>query len=432
MARSERKLTAGRSLLCGGLILALAILVPARAQAQTASGSVGPLPSDSSLVAGQIIDVTVRVTNTSVGPTPFPFIPATLTGTTTVILASANGNFTAPIELPGTLLYLPQATASTCLSNIVEVSSCAAQGGNSNRVDITLSTGVVIGANSFVDIATIKVQAVTPILPTPLNPTGLFHMPASTGPTDLDAAGAKGAAAGDTLLTFPAVCGDGIVQPALGETCDPADPNAPPNCRAAGTTDECTFCGDAIQQSTSGETCDPADPNAAPGCRAAGTTDECTFCGDTVVQPGSETCDPADPNAPPGCRPAGGTDECTFCGDGATNGDEACDPADPNAPADCRAQGTTDDCTACGDGCAASRPRRRRPATLPTPTRCLADVPARIEPTNVRPDGDGVQQSTTGEACDPADPNAPADCRAQGTTDECTACGDASAAIDAT
>ena len=179
-----------------------------------------------------------------------------------------------------------------------------------------------------------------------------------------------------------------VQQSTATKTCDPADPNALPGCRAQGTTDECTACGDGVQQSTSGETCDPADPNAPAGCRAAGTTDECTFCDDGIVQSASgETCDPDDPNGPPTCRDAGTTDECTFCGDGvqqSTSG-ETCDPADPNALPGCRAQGTTDECTACGDG---------------------------------------VQQSTSGETCDPADPNAAPGCRAQGTTDECTFCGD--------
>jgi hypothetical protein len=60
---------------------------------------------------------------------------------------------------------------------------------------------------------------------------------------------------GTSPARFPEICGDGIVNPLLGETCDPG-PGAPPatpidgdpgdvrNCRAAGTVGECTYCGD--------------------------------------------------------------------------------------------------------------------------------------------------------------------------------------------
>ena len=63
----------------------------------------------------------------------------------------------------------------------------------------------------------------------------------------------------DEICFIP--CGNGIVEPAEGETCDP--PGSPTNkpytvCRA-----DCTYCGDGIVQAQS-ETCD--DANVVEGC----------------------------------------------------------------------------------------------------------------------------------------------------------------------
>lgn len=91
-------------------------------------------------------------------------------------------------------------------------------------------------------------------------------------------------------------CGDGIIQPP--EVCDPNHPllgmDCDQNCKKPPID-----CGDGILQP--GEMCDPGGedgpgvPPPAPNnptnmCRAAGTTDECTYCGDGVEQ-GDEKCD---------------------------------------------------------------------------------------------------------------------------------------------
>jgi cysteine-rich repeat protein len=127
-------------------------------------------------------------------------------------------------------------------------------------------------------------------------------------------------------------CGNGLVDRAVGETCD----DDLPTCRA-----DCTSmrCGDGVQDALLGEACDDGDANSlAPdaACRL-----DCQFpsCGDLVVDPGrGETCDDGNHLAGDGCRP-----DCKSsgaCGNGVVDGaeGEACDDGNQRG----------------GDGCAAS------------------------------------------------------------------------------
>ncbi len=90
-------------------------------------------------------------------------------------------------------------------------------------------------------------------------------------------------------------CGDGEVN--NGEECDFNDPDDP-LCR-----DDCTIpvCGDGIVDSDLGETCDP--PGSVPDpdfpdnlCRPS-----CTYCGDGIPNNGEECDDPDDPNCTDDC-----------------------------------------------------------------------------------------------------------------------------------
>lgn len=71
-------------------------------------------------------------------------------------------------------------------------------------------------------------------------------------------------------------CGDGILQPALFEQCDIADPFAPDNC----VNCRIPLCGDGFF--TPDEQCDDGNTESGDGC-----SDRCRqeFCGDGVVQP---------------------------------------------------------------------------------------------------------------------------------------------------
>jgi hypothetical protein len=100
-------------------------------------------------------------------------------------------------------------------------------------------------------------------------------------------------------------CGDGIIQPGLGEECEFSDQTAcPGKCNGC----ICVTCGDGNRDP--GEICDPPDNQICdaqslpsycePDCGG------CTACGDTVVDP-PEECDPlggADTACPGQCSPA--------------------------------------------------------------------------------------------------------------------------------
>jgi hypothetical protein len=124
----------------------------------------------------------------------------------------------------------------------------------------------------------------------------------------------------ETVISCVSVaCGNGVVDTALGETCDTAlDPTCPLDCSRV--------CGDGNVES--GETCDllPANPAL---CYPPGDPDECTLrpqvCGDGFVT-GTEACDtavalPSGSTCVNNCQNIAGP----VCGDGAVGGEEECD-----------------------------------------------------------------------------------------------------------
>ena len=147
--------------------------------------------------------------------------------------------------------------------------------------------------------------------------------------------GAAGSAACDVDCTL-AVCGDGTLNTAAGETCDDAGQSA-----TCDTDCSPPVCGDALLNSDAGEFCDDGVNDSTgplgcePGCAPPGG------CGNGLVETG-ETCDDM------GWSPACDTD-CTAatCGDGTLNvyAGEICDGAGETGICDT-------DCTAavCGDG----------------------------------------------------------------------------------
>ena len=121
-------------------------------------------------------------------------------------------------------------------------------------------------------------------------------------------------------------CGDGIVDSAAGEACDPG---------AAGLTSTCNFnctpsvCGDGIVNPAAGEACDPG----APGVSTAFCNSNCTTsrCGDGIVnQAAGEQCDEG------GINTSTCNANCTLprCGDGIVNvlAGEQCDDGPLGSP----------------------------------------------------------------------------------------------------
>ena len=88
-------------------------------------------------------------------------------------------------------------------------------------------------------------------------------------------------------------CGDGVLQPALGEQCETADPLAPPECVSC----RIPRCGDGFF--TPNEQCDDGNTRTGDGCSA---TCRAEFCGDGIVQAQlGESCDDADQLCGDGC-----------------------------------------------------------------------------------------------------------------------------------
>lgn len=159
----------------------------------------------------------------------------------------------------------------------------------------------------------------------------------------------------DISVCDNALCGNGVIDFSVGETCDLGLEDAPENCR-----DNCTYCGDGVIQPLSGETCELGEP----GCRET----SCTYCGDGVVQrEEGEECEPSEDEdglcaygdtsctyCTVDCEIAEG--ETSYCGDGVVDeaAGEQCD-GETDCDADCQwkdasASGADDDGCGCSSG----------------------------------------------------------------------------------
>lgn len=119
------------------------------------------------------------------------------------------------------------------------------------------------------------------------------------------------------------VCGDGLVDLQLGETCDP--PFSPAGNNGNDCRDDCTVCGDGEPNGT--EDCDDGNGVDGDDCR-----NDCTlpYCGDGILDAG-EDCDDGNNLDGDGCQA-----DCTLCtgqiGDFLWNDgvvDEDCDGVQP-------------------------------------------------------------------------------------------------------
>jgi cysteine-rich repeat protein len=351
------------------------------------------------------VHIAVRIQSTSqIGGV---FADATVVGTTKVILGCAGGGTTETCS--GTELG-----ALTFDSCAVEsgVTACAQDPGNSNHVLITYPSGgksaSTVPGGTLVATITAHFTAGQEILAGSTTnghvaAEGQFFLLGSTGDGNLRTSAAAGSAGGSAPAFYPGFCGDGIVNAAAGETCDPNDTTTSAGCRTSGPF-ACTRCGDGVVQSGAGETCDGTAGTVGSGCRAAGTTDGCTSCGDGVMQASSgETCDGTAGSVGSGCRA-----DCTSCGDGVLQAahSETCDGTAGTVGSGCRA-----DCTSCGDGVLQAGHNETCDGTAGTVgTGCRADCTSC---------GDGVLQAGHNETCDGTAGSVGSGCRA-----DCTSCGD--------
>jgi cysteine-rich repeat protein len=174
-------------------------------------------------------------------------------------------------------------------------------------------------------------------------------------------------------------CGDGVLQPTLGEQCDDGNAIDDDACTAA-----CKMprCGDGIEQQS--EQCDDGNRVDADGCSNA-----CLLpaCGDGSVQPG-EQCDDGNKDDVDGC-----SNSCKLprCGDGLVQASagELCDDGNTINTDKCTNQC---DWARCGDGITQATEQcddGNRTDTDGCSNQCER---ARC--------GDGVLQPATGEQCD--------------------------------
>ena len=173
----------------------------------TVGGAINPLPSTDTLISGQTIDLTLRIFNLSqtTPPDAFQFLPATLTAGATVFVTMACSDAACASELPGTLSFV-SVGASGCVAQAANVTGCALDGADTNKVTVSIGgSGVVLprltDTLNFVDLVTVRLQAVNPV---PGN--GSFFMRANTGDNQISATfggiTATGNAVGSTSLTF--------------------------------------------------------------------------------------------------------------------------------------------------------------------------------------------------------------------------------------
>ncbi len=133
-------------------------------------------------------------------------------------------------------------------------------------------------------------------------------------------------------------CGDGFVDPDLGEECDDGNDDDKDDCR-----NDCTEprCGDgAVMEDV--EECDDQNNDDTDACLSNCLA---AYCGDGFVRDGEESCD--DGNEEDGDACSSTCQSGTGCGNGVVDDGEECDDGNAFDDDDC-----TTDCTVayCGDG----------------------------------------------------------------------------------
>ncbi|MBY0278217.1 DUF4215 domain-containing protein [Candidatus Binatia bacterium] len=135
-------------------------------------------------------------------------------------------------------------------------------------------------------------------------------------------------------------CGDGVM--CAAEECDDGNTTDCDGCSRDCAREAGLRCGDGAVNAACGEICDPP----APGTCGA-DCGRVPRCGDGIVDPG-EQCDDGNADDCDTCTTA--CRDVTGCGDGALCGDEACDDGNVDACDGCSATCTTETGEVCGDG----------------------------------------------------------------------------------
>jgi cysteine-rich repeat protein len=273
-----------------GLLLATAALptaVYAQATGCQASGSLSLFPTAGTTCAAPLKvndtkDITVTVTNTCTQVPSFTPVQCNLQGVITYKLACTDT--TCVTELPNHIQFVPFGTDG-CVNAAVAGTTCAVDGGNSNHVIITVpSPGLdLAAAAAFVSVATIRVQAITPVttVATSCPGAGQFGERADTAADGLSTNSpscesvSTGNAGGSTNEFFPPICGDGIVGNTSGEQCDDGNNVDHDGCSATCQNETCAVqvdkevsCNGTDWYDAAGLETDNGDGTHGPGADA--------------------------------------------------------------------------------------------------------------------------------------------------------------------
>ncbi len=377
---SEFRLMKARELL-SALVFLLCWLgighVPAAQAGISTAGSINPIPSSSNLHPGQVIDVTLRIINTSqtTPPDPFQFLKATLTpGTTIFFEACTDSACTTPLS--NVLVFVPVG-GTGCVAQATNVTSCAADNANpalQTQVLITIGApGVALPALSdnpnFLDLVTVRLTATTPV------PGGTFYVRAETGTDQLSAtfnsSTVTGQAEGSTPLDFPPPTPTPTDTPTNTPTNTPSatptktptvstntptsTPTATPTTTPTNTptsTPTATPTSTPTSTPTATPTTTPTNtptPTRTPTATATSTPTRTATNSPTSTPTVTPTKTPTEvPTKTPTSSPTSTATSPPLCGNGVINPGETCDP--PGSPQPPNGNLCRTDCTYCGDG----------------------------------------------------------------------------------
>ena len=124
----------------------------------------------------------------------------------------------------------------------------------------------------------------------------------------------------DHEVCIPSLCGDGIVDAALGEECDDGTANSDEPDALCRTSCRLAGCGDGVLDT--GEECDAGDGNSDTLADACRKSCRLAACGDGVVDSGEE-CDDGNTQSGDGCSADCRSTE--YCGNGIVDPGEECD-----------------------------------------------------------------------------------------------------------
>ena len=205
-------------------LLALPLVSPVWGQTQT-SGTVllepdkGQNPPNDVLEENESVDIAVSIASES--QIDGAFVDATVVGTTTVILGCDDSSC-SNVELAA--LTFDSCTPEPGVT-------CAPDPGNANHILIAPPPGGLTATTAGTLFATITAHA-TPGEQVRNPPSGLFYIFGETTPGGLSTTAATGEASGNAELYYPGVCGDGVLDPGLGEQCDDGNTTSGDGCEA--------------------------------------------------------------------------------------------------------------------------------------------------------------------------------------------------------